>query len=1049
MYTDQFNLLLIGWCSYDRTFMSSFYTHSAVFFCLLFCRFQDACDICCRQLQDLQLALFLCRLIDACSHHPSGPSLVVPESSSAPVSSSLALSTVDSHQQRSSRASGDPTTSTLHVPSAASLPSSSSCPSLCAVSKDPERQGLETSTSSLTVPGHIQEPPPPVAFPVPSPSPSIALSTGGATSPSDLPSNVSSAGFSASSFPSSLRDSSTSSTSTPSTLPPLMECRRLLLDRVIPSALAAKDVWLLHLAHWLLGDYQAAFLALVPPHFLFPSAGKTSPSSPLGGGPELSQGSLPSSSSFPFLDPTLFFINKGETLNPILQVSGTATWSSSHAQRCSSFLPNVRVSPDGGIASLEKHSSITITRAGGGLTRNKPKSPKDVDDDEEDDDHADSTALYDGGCLRHSRLSLSLFTYRSFVLSTVPVRRLAAQLEELRTEAQLKERIKETMMMKSNERGRMAISATGPFPGGVGPRLCVSPESRESEEASLSPPLPAVSQQGFLGSEGDGGEGEQQPSSSFPPDGIVSIAEASRDSVAAASSSSSCSSSSSASTSLQGRMTPSLKTYVEDLCLGALTHSDVVNASEFYLLALAYLHKREPFLAATAAVSFMAVSRGSGLFFDDYGDSMSHTANDKHRGEETRHQVLTEGVVPTTERKAHQQWKRGGGADGAQGEQQYLHKDGRTQGRNVSNAGLKGESLMVSPSSSPPASMSCLSHSSGTGDGLTHFPTFFDRCLPTVLSIFEFLFASWAGPLAATVLSPSPSASTPLNVNRASQKAVHISVPDICRLLSVSQQSSNANGRRVSSSFSASQSKCSRRRASSLSVLTHVNPGLLMILPESPLNRPSMLHFCCAKNSTSNCWGARPLLQECKDGQDGIWGSHNTSPSPSFSLEMIRSPLKSPLYSEKETGDCVVSGGLPPWVEPQVSLSLPLSLTSSCATYLGRIWGGETSLFTSLLSASLLSASSLSAASTRKSCSTSFPCSPVCPVCRGPSSPGDSACPVTNLNPHTRSPSPSRCATVASIPLSAQEKETEEGEGEIGGGRETPWGWARNDRRWR
>ncbi|PFH33093.1 hypothetical protein BESB_082920 [Besnoitia besnoiti] len=379
--------------------------HLALAFFILAKKIREVCDLCCRQLQDVQLALFLCRLIDA-TQRPCGPPL-----GSDPFSVSASL---------------------FCSPSVASAHTVAASPGLLGP------RGLKASSPSAL----LSLPPPSSGAlslspsPLPSSPPTLseaggAVAHGGARSPSD--------------GAAPLASSSSSSC-------PLTEYRRVLLQRLAPLAAEAGDVWLLHLALWLAGDYQAALFVLLPPHLppSFARLASHAHAPPPGAGasrgfadavsvPEgrthcwLADGSDVSAVA-PF-HPRLFF--------SACEDSAVAVSPSHLFER----LP----SPLGALCPPGSAQGVPPARLGSGQPKHAPEAHRPVfpflshvaagraDAGERhtaahSGPHADR---FDGGTLRHSQLSLSLVSFRAVVLNTLPIQRLRAELEQQHAQLQL------------------------------------------------------------------------------------------------------------------------------------------------------------------------------------------------------------------------------------------------------------------------------------------------------------------------------------------------------------------------------------------------------------------------------------------------------------------------------------------------------------------------------------------------------------------------------------------------------------------------------------
>ncbi|CBZ53280.1 AGAP010490-PA, related [Neospora caninum Liverpool] len=379
--------------------------HLALAFFILARQIREVCDLCCRQLEDVQLALFLCRLVDA-TQRPCGPPL-----GTEPFSFASAFSALGG----------------------------SGASDVLSPSPPPKSGGAGSASPSspvLGIPGlsgsmhHPSLSPPPLSSPTlgaVSPQPASAL-PGGTLSPSGV----------------------SASPSCPAT-----EYRRVLFHRVAPLAAAAGDVWLLHLAFWLAGDHRAAFFVLLPPHLPPKSFSHFAPHIRPHAPTVSLRAESAQSSAFPrgcagLVDRTTNWLSGGSDVStltpfdprsffsqesPLAWVSLLSSPLSSSVAQCvasSSHVPQaLGVSP---AASAHAETGPSFLHPGmsfGSFFSNSKEAPR-----VSGHVHADADS-FDGGTLRHSQLSLSLVAFQSVVQNALPIKRLRAQLEEQHAQLQI------------------------------------------------------------------------------------------------------------------------------------------------------------------------------------------------------------------------------------------------------------------------------------------------------------------------------------------------------------------------------------------------------------------------------------------------------------------------------------------------------------------------------------------------------------------------------------------------------------------------------------
>ncbi|KEP59858.1 UNVERIFIED_CONTAM: hypothetical protein HHA_230000 [Hammondia hammondi] len=355
--------------------------HLALAFFILARQIREVCDLCCRQLQDVQLALFLCRLTDA-TQRPCGPPLGADSFSIASVFPPPAGA--------SSGHSASPLTSAC---AGSAPPSPGSLPGAC---------GAVCPSMS----------PPPLSSPTlgaVSPQPS-ATSSGSALSPSSV------------------------------TSCPAAEYRRVLILRLAPLAAAAGDVWLLHLAFWLAGDHGAAFFVLLPPHLPPASFSRiaplTLPHAQTASCLRTERGHSADSRGCSSPDHTWNWRSERSDLSTLTPFDPRPFFFSPHSSRAACLSPSISSLVS---ASGAARASLAHAEAGLSLLQGAPSgffSWAGTDASDPASLHADADT-FDGGALRHSELSLSLVAFRSVVQNTLPIQRLRVQLEEQHTQLQL------------------------------------------------------------------------------------------------------------------------------------------------------------------------------------------------------------------------------------------------------------------------------------------------------------------------------------------------------------------------------------------------------------------------------------------------------------------------------------------------------------------------------------------------------------------------------------------------------------------------------------
>ncbi|ESS35681.1 RAVE 1 carboxy-terminal protein [Toxoplasma gondii VEG] len=349
--------------------------HLALAFFILARQIREVCDLCCRQLQDVQLALFLCRLTDA-TQRPCGPPLGADSFSSA--------SAFPPPTDASSRQSPSSLTSAgagCAPPSPGSLPVA--CGTLC-----------------------------PSASPPPLSSPTLgAESPGGALSPSSV-------------------------TSSPAAEYRRVLILRLapLAAAAGDVWLLHLAFWLAgdHGAAFfvLLPPHlpPASFSRLAPltqPHAQIATCCPTE-----GGRRANSRGCASP-------DHTWNWRSEHSDLSTLTPFDPRPFFFSPHSSRASCLSPSLSslVSASGSArASLITHAEASLSRLQGAPTGFFSWAGTDASDTASLHEDADR---FDGGALRHSALSLSLVAFRSVVQNALPIQRLRVQLEEQHTQLQL------------------------------------------------------------------------------------------------------------------------------------------------------------------------------------------------------------------------------------------------------------------------------------------------------------------------------------------------------------------------------------------------------------------------------------------------------------------------------------------------------------------------------------------------------------------------------------------------------------------------------------
>ncbi|KFH17574.1 RAVE 1 carboxy-terminal protein, partial [Toxoplasma gondii MAS] len=349
--------------------------HLALAFFILARQIREVCDLCCRQLQDVQLALFLCRLTDA-TQRPCGPPLGADSFSSA--------SAFPPPTDASSRQSPSSLTSAgagCAPSSPGSLPVA--CGTLC-----------------------------PSASPPPLSSPTLgAESPGGALSPSSV-------------------------TSSPAAEYRRVLILRLapLAAAAGDVWLLHLAFWLAgdHGAAFfvLLPPHlpPASFSRLAPltqPHAQIATCCPTE-----GGRRANSRGCASP-------DHTWNWRSEHSDLSTLTPFDPRPFFFSPHSSRASCLSPSLSslVSASGSArASLITHAEAGLSRRQGAPTGFFSWAGTDASDTASLHEDADR---FDGGALRHSALSLSLVAFRSVVQNALPIQRLRVQLEEQHTQLQL------------------------------------------------------------------------------------------------------------------------------------------------------------------------------------------------------------------------------------------------------------------------------------------------------------------------------------------------------------------------------------------------------------------------------------------------------------------------------------------------------------------------------------------------------------------------------------------------------------------------------------